>query len=428
MTDALRFFLRGGNGSRGRVVFLALAGLEGVSGHDGGGRMLMAKLDVRVGPLTRAQALQPVAHVRFIRLGRDRARLDGGTKAAFRREGPFLQVHRAFGAVNGEVDAGRVPQTHAPIKEKTFRIIEQGMKRVRGVTPVFPDVNPALGGGAGRVFGARDHVDGIRVVSHPEARQAVGGVAVELPLAQEPGVEGPLGEVEQEALPIHVGFPAIARVARPTGFIEVHGGRDAADLAQDARGEPFCRRLELAFAAALGARLDDTRVGAGQVQSLVGAGEVNRHRFLDIDILACLEGRRENGAVAEIRGGDDDGVHVLEGEQIIEAGELAGLLAELVLDAFGGGQPVLLPDIADRSNLDILLRGESKNLSHQEGPAATDTNTADGNFVIGAGCAAHHQGADAQQGGAGAGGMEELPAGELGLISHKIQFVKRTQS
>jgi hypothetical protein len=59
-----------------------------------------------------------------------------------------------------------------------------------------------------------------------------------------------------------------------------------------------------------------------------------------------LRKRHEDGAVAEVGGGDHHGIHVRQREQFAETGEGARRRILLSRDPGGGGIEVLPPDIA----------------------------------------------------------------------------------
>ncbi len=216
--------------------------------------MLIAELDISVGPPPRAEALQPVLHVRHRGLGRDRS---GLAALALRLNGPAIRIECSPGAVHREVAAAGVAQPHAPVEQEPLGILEQSVERIGVLAPVFPDINATHRHGTVGIGRAGEHVDGIGEVCHPEPWQAVAGFAVELPATQQLGVERTIRKMKQIGRPIHIGLDDIGDRPLPPRFVEAHGCGDAADLTELSCGDVPGRRPEMAIAAPLSSSLHD---------------------------------------------------------------------------------------------------------------------------------------------------------------------------
>ena len=321
--------------------------------------MIVTKLDIGAGPPPRAQALQPVLHVRHRGLGLE---MPGLLALGLRLDGPAIRIEGLPRAVHGEVAAGGVAQPHAPVKEKALRVLENRVERIAVLTPVLPDIDAPHGHRGPGITRGGDHVHGIGEMRHPESRQTVTGLAIELPATEQPGIKGARRKVEQVRGPIHVGRDDVGDSPPPPRLVEAHGRGDAADLPEFAGGDVLRRRPEMTVAPPLGSGLHNPRPGASQVQCLASRGQVDRHRLLDIDILPGLQCGREDRPVAEVGSCNDDGIHITLLQQLAEPGELPGFVAELLRQFCRRGLARFAPDVADGGDLHVLRRRQPDQL------------------------------------------------------------------
>ena len=167
----------------------------------------------------------------------------------------------------------------------------------------------------------------------------------------------------------------------------------------------------------LGADLDDPVRAEGGVARGLGLRQVVGHRLLAVGVLARLHHGLEMRRVLEVRGGDEDRVHVLQGEQVLHVLEGARGATVGRLRARGRRLAVDLPQIADGRHLDVPvleLRGDAG----QAGAAAADADVPEGDAIVRAGDAAVGQGraAEGARADGGAGAREEHPSVDrLGL-------------
>ncbi len=131
-------------------------------------------------------------------------------------------------------------------------------------------------------------------------------------------------------------------------------------------------------------------------------GDAQRDRLLDIDILARLAGVDGLQGVPVVGCGDDDGVHVLEFEQLAVVLEPLGAGADLLRREVEVG----LVDVADGDDLGVGLLEEA--VEHLVA-AVAQADEAEADAVIGAEDAEGREGRGGADGGEGAG---EFPAGD----------------
>ena len=142
--------------------------------------------------------LEPIAHVGFARFRFQRGLLPDRRGAPSPESGKSrrLQVERAVGAAYTVVRAGCVAEPHAPAEEELFGVFEQRVEGVGMLSILLPDVRSAMGDGAGRVAGSRDHAGHVDQMGHPEPRNPIGAHAVKVPSPQQLRVEWYLGSIE----------------------------------------------------------------------------------------------------------------------------------------------------------------------------------------------------------------------------------------
>jgi hypothetical protein len=99
---------------------------------------------------------------------------------------------------------------------------------------------------------------------------------------------------------------------------------DFGDGAEEVSGDEFHGAAEVSGGAALVAGLGDDLGGFGEIAELAGFGDGVGERFFAVDVFACGDGGFADGCVPVVRGGDDDGVDVWGGEELVEVGEGGG--------------------------------------------------------------------------------------------------------
>src|ERR1017187_10454910 len=171
----------------------------------------------------------------------------------------------------------------------------------------------------------------------------------------------------------------------------------------------------------LGADLADSVVFADGIADGEALGQVERHRLLQVDVLAGLAGGNRDEGVPMRRGGNDDSVEVRLLKQLTEVAVALASVLELLDDSVASR----LPDVAGARDDHIGLAGAGAEVGAAHGAAA---DKAKGNAAIGTVCrlARGLRGSDKMragdaEGGKGGGLSEEGAAGKRAILVHREQ-------
>ena len=238
------------------------------------------------------------------------------------------------------------------------------------------------------------------------AEGAVAEVVPAAPLAWvvDGGFVGSGGCGAEPAIPVEAGGDGVRAVGASGAAGPAVGwvpDVDFGDGAEEVCGDEFHGAAEIGGGTALVAGLGDDLGVAGEFAELAGFGEGMGEGFFAVDVFACGDGGFADGCVPVVRGGDDDGVDVWGGEELVEIGEGGGI---------GGG--VAFAGVFDLGGVDVAEGGGFVAEFEDAGDVALDlaahADEADAEFSGGRGL-----GEDWRSGEGGGGcGFEERAAGE----------------
>ena len=238
------------------------------------------------------------------------------------------------------------------------------------------------------------------------AEGAVAEVVPTAPLAWvvDGGFVGSGGCGAEPAIPVEAGGDGVRAVGASGAAGPAVGwvpDVDFGDGAEEVSGDEFEGAAEIGGGTALVAGLGDDLGVAGEFAELAGFGEGMGEGFFAVDVFACGDGGFADGCVPVVRGGDDDGVDVWGGEELVEIGEGGGI---------GGG--VAFAGVFDLGGVDVAEGGgfvaEFEDAADVALDLAAHADEADAEFLGGRGL-----GEDWGSGEGGGGcGFEEGAAGE----------------
>jgi hypothetical protein len=113
--------------------------------------------------------------------------------------------------------------------------------------------------------------------------------------------------------------------------------------------------------------------------------------FFAIDVLAGAGGKDRGGAMPAVAGGDDDGVDIRSGEQLVHV-NIAGavIVAIVAVDGLADDFAVGFLDVGNGDEVDIGLLEET--FEHLA-PARSEADSADGDAVVGGAAGGFAEGA-----------------------------------
>jgi hypothetical protein len=186
------------------------------------------------------------------------------------------------------------------------------------------------------------------------------------------------------------------------------------------------RALPLGLRAGLGAEGDAAVVLLRVIEDLERLLEVQRHRLLHVDMEAGLQGVTGEVGVGVVGRRDDEGVELCLLDHVFEVGED---LVVAQLGRFLGLVAGLVPDVADRRDLDVGVGHLLHDVPDVAAAHALDPDDAGADAVVGADdlridhggrgdpLGSGQEGGPSHRGcGAGAGVLEEVPTGEVGTV------------
>lgn len=218
-------------------------------------------------------------------------------------------------------------------------------------------------------------------MAHPQARQAVGVVAEQLPFANAARIEGALGAAEQEELPIDVFLVELGRGAAPPRLLEVDLHIDSRDLPEHALPHQFRRAHQSWLTAALRADLYHLLAGAHGMIGELRIGKHRGHRLFAIDILAGAHSVGQHLRMGEVRRRDDDRIDLLPTEQFAIVGGFLNRGAVGGPGALSHGVAGRAVNVADAGDGDVLRAGLEQ-IGEVEAPAAAIADETDADAVI----------------------------------------------
>ena len=202
---------------------------------------------------------------------------------------------------------------------------------------------------------------------------------------------------------------------RSLRLIDVPRHLDRDDVAELAGLQVLVGLLVVLRAAALRADLDDL---AGVLDRLAeGAGILHRvgHRLLDVGVPSGPHGLDAVQRVLEVGGGDDHGVDVLAGVQLVVVPTQEGATVPQLLERGAAGLAAQAPDVGDAGQFEVQFLGVLLEGGDQAAAAAVgETDDADPDAVVGAEDAGIAAGR--AEGGGGRGHARSLQ--ELSTVVH----------
>src|SRR5665213_1588295 len=424
-----------------------LAGLDGGDVHAERDGVAVAGFNAGVGRFAGADALHPVAHVGGglrIAVG-DGARGDGSVaaqrearqqvglhlhfgggpcgQATFGRDFLLVHVdHAAVGVVElldaagGVGEARRILHLEALGKVVERAVVEDGGHGVPVLTTVFPEINSAVGDDAARMREAAEPMDSVDLMHEPLVGNARGIGPEQAELEVLASVEWDLGTVHQVPLPVGVFFLQQwddVGAAPASGLVDVPCHFHHDDVAELAGLDVLRRALIAGRAAALRSYLDDL---AGLVNSRAEeAGVVHGvgRGLFDVGVAAGVDGFCAVARVLEVGGGDEDGVDVLAGVELVVVAHGGDGVATDFLDVGCAFFAAAVPDVGDSDELEVHVFGvlrkcRDEGLLH----AVSAADDADLHAIVGAddGRVAGGAPGDGCCRCGGAAGFEKLPA------------------
>ena len=262
-------------------------------------------------------------------------------------------LHGAFGAGEEEAFAffAAVDEVDAEAEVEAFGIVEECQQDVGGVAAVFPEAQAAGGHGAGGAVGTGDEVGAAEEMDEEIAGHAAAVGLPFAPLEEVLGVPWDFGGGAEEARPV-AGFGAgVGRngvVPGADGGVAVPAGGDHVELADGAGGEELLGLGVDDGADALAADLKDAVGGAGGVDDLGAVGVDVDHGLFEVDVLAGVHGVDGGLLVPVVGRGDDDGVDVFAGEDLVV---VAGGEDVVAPELFGAGEAAVVA-VGDGDELD----------------------------------------------------------------------------
>jgi hypothetical protein len=267
-------------------------------------------------------------------------------------------------------------------------VVEEGEVHIGGLAVVVPE-EAAAGGDdlGGDIIPAHDVAEIIDVVDAPVPHFAVAPVPLPMPvvvelLAHDGGHGGGAGpEVVVDIAGDGSGLGDFA-----DGFAGAEfGAVDPFYFAVAAVLDIACAFLDGGTGALLCAGLDDAVVLAGGVDHLSAFPDGVADGFFDIDIFAGFAAPDGEQGVPVVGGGDDDGVDILAVEEVADILVTLDLVGALEVVFSVGFLDAVFEDfavgIAESDDLDI---GDGLEVLDMGIAAATDTDDADPDLVIGA--------------------------------------------
>src|ERR1700722_13348983 len=204
------------------------------------------------------------------------------------------------------------------------------------------------------------------------------------------GIEGLVGTVEEVALPVCVLFLQQGhdpRAAPASRLINVPGHFDGDDVTEFSRLDIFVGLLIAGRAAGLGANRDyfscllDRIAEGARVFHGVGGG------FFHVGVAAGLHGFHSVQGMLKVGGGDDDGVDIFAGVELVVVADTGnGAAPALLLDEGSAFVTTAVPDIRHCYEFEVKLLGVILEGRHQ-GSLGSITCADQGyaNAVVGAG-------------------------------------------
>ena len=197
------------------------------------------------------------------------------------------------------------------------------------------------------------------------------------------------------------------------------------ELADATVANQFAGEAEGARGALLGAELKDALVVVDFLPQCPILGQVQAHRFFQVNILAGAHGGQRGQDVPMVGCGDQHGIDVFAGEQLAEVAIRSAVLVLIMLvDAVARLLEVAGHDIAHGDNLGVLLIEE---VAHVPLSLRADTDAADGNAVAGGDAARFAQGRSGYEGRKRRGGerqpgglLQELPSRGVGVVHNEM--------
>jgi hypothetical protein len=163
-----------------------------------------------------------------------------------------------------------------------------------------------------------------RHLVHEQVADDAGRVpAIASPAGVDVGIPGSRAERAAPGLPVQVdpGLPAVVDgVVQPLAVHRVAAVARLAEggLADGTGGDELSGLLVLRQDHLLGADLEDhLRVGQHDLAQIEGVVEPQRHRLLDVDVLARPQGVARHRAVPVLGGGDQHAVNVVAGQDLV---------------------------------------------------------------------------------------------------------------
>ena len=192
--------------------------------------------------------------------------------------------------------------------------------------------------------------------------------------------------IQQPSLPVRVLLPNLLhlRPPAPPGTVIVPNDFDFRDFTERASIDELLGLARVIFTAVLRSDLNDPVGLHERVAGGFGVGQIRRHRLFAIHVFARFEDGLQVRSVLEIRGGYENRIHVLQFQQLLHVLEGAWPAAVVLLAPIGRAIAVDAPQIAYRSQLEVVFVLELSGHAGEFRAAVADTDMADGNPVVGA--------------------------------------------